>query len=69
MKKRMFYDLLTRLRWILRRRTRRQTPTDPENAKDPIPLARILLLAIRLWNLLRLLISLIRRNWGGSAKN
>lgn len=69
MKKRMFYDLLTRLRWILRRRTRRQTPTDPENAKDPIPLARILLLAFRLWNLLRLLISLIRRNWGGSAKN
>lgn len=69
MKKRMFYDLLTRLRWILRRRTRRQTPTDPENVKDPIPLARILLLAFRLWNLLRLLISLIRRNWGGSAKN
>lgn len=69
MKKRMFYDLLTRLRWILRRRTRRQTPTDPENTKDPIPLARILLLAFRLWNLLRLLISLIRRNWGGSAKN
>lgn len=72
MKNSPLYRLKIRLLWILRSLLRKKPEPSPDGTTKEPPLKLLRKLLIRLaeiLHLIRLLISLIRRNWGGSAKN
>ena len=72
MKNSPLYRLKIRLLWILRSLLRKKPEPSPDRTTKEPPLKLLRKLLIRLaeiLHLIRLLISLIRRNWDGSAKN
>ena len=71
MKKNWFRRLQIRLRWMIRslKRQEKNSPKTPSKNSMKIILTKLLLRLAEIWNLLRLLISLIHRNPNDSSKN
>ncbi len=70
MKKNWLYQLRIRLLWFLRNRLRQKNAQPETERTTPWKLLRSLLIrSAQILHLIRLLISLIKRNWGNSAKS
>ena len=71
MKKNWFRRLLIRLRWMIRNLKRQAKNPEKTQIKNStkIILTKLLLRLAEIWNLIRLLVSLIRRNPNDSSKS
>lgn len=71
MKKNWFRRLLIRLRWTIRNLRRQERNSEKTTRKNSLKiiLTKLLLRLAEIWHLIRLLISLIRRNPNDSGKS